>query len=119
MTVFLDDVNMPEINECGDKITNEIVRQLVESHGFYSLSKPGDWIQIEDLQYIAAMSHPGGGKNDIPERLKRHFSIFNITLPAQSSIDQMFGSILSGKFTSKRFGASSSPPHAKRWPKPA
>jgi dynein heavy chain len=106
LTVFIDDINMPEINDWGDQVTNEIVRQVLEYSEVYDLKQPGAKKVIKNVQYVAAMSQPGGGKNDIPNRLKRHMSVLNCPLPEQDPIQQIFGSIFEGRYTSAKYNAS-------------
>ena len=86
-----------------------IFRAMIELKGFYSLEKPGDFHNLVDvqviycfvtsvltndcLQYMSAMIHPGGGRNDVPQRFKRHFITFNCTIPTDDAIDHIFGTI--------------------------
>ncbi|CAM9125412.1 unnamed protein product [Ectocarpus sp. 4 AP-2014] len=107
MTIFMDDLSMPEVNAWGDQPTLEMVRLIVEWGGFCFLDKDkrGDFKVCEDLQYIAAMGHPGGGKNDIPNRLKRNFFIFNLVLPSITSINDIYGQMLRGRFKDGGFDA--------------
>ena len=101
--LFIDDVNMPFINNWGDQPTAEITRQLMEQGGMYSLDRPGEWTSVVDIQYVTAMRHPGGGRNDVPNRLKRQFCILNCPLASTTSIDTVFGQLLGGYFSTRAF----------------
>ena len=96
---------MPEMNEWGDQITLEITRQLIDQRGFYSLEKEarGVFMSIFNLNYLAAMGHPGGGRNDIPNRLKRLFFSVNMTPPSTRSIENIYGRILEVLFNPKKY----------------
>ena len=106
MCVFIDDIALPTINEWGDQVTNEIVRQLLAEGGFYNLAKPGDMKMVVDVLYLAAMGTPGGGKQDIPNRLKRQFCMFNVPPPSTDSINNIYGQLVSGRFHADVFDAA-------------
>lgn len=40
------------------------------------------------------MNVPGGGKNDIPNRLKRQFAILNVPEPSQAAVKHIFSSLI-------------------------
>jgi len=105
MTFFLDDISMPLVNNWGDQPTLEAVRLVMEQGYFTFLDKDkrGDFKICEDLQWVGAMTHPGAGRNDVPNRLKAKFFIFNLVLPSITSINDMYGQMLDGRFTKKDF----------------
>ena len=83
MSLFIDDLSMPALNAWGDQVTNELVRQLLDQGGFYSLDKPvGDLKGFVDTRFVGAMSLPGAGRADIPNRLKRQFCMFHVPAPS-------------------------------------
>lgn len=105
MHVFVDDVSMPAPNKQGDQVTLEIVRQLIEQRGMYFLLREerGNMREIVNLKFLAAMIHPGGGRNSIPDRLKRHFFSMNMTPPSQKAIINIYGQILTAAFNPKKY----------------
>ena len=105
MTVFLDDLSMPFVNAWGDQITLEITRQLIDQKGFYFLDKDarGNFKTINNLQFLGAMNQPGGGRNDIPNRLKRQFFSINMTPPSNKAVGDIYGSVLGALFNPKKY----------------
>lgn len=74
------------------------MRQLIEQSGFYWLDKAqrGNFKSIKNLSFVGAMNHPGGGRNDIPNRLKRQFFTYNMIPPL--SIEMIYGPIVRFQF---------------------
>lgn len=102
MVLFIDDINLPSSNKWGHQVTNELMRQIIELNQIYSIKKPGQCVRIRDVQYIAAMSLPQAGRNDLPSRLKGKFNIIHITNPSSQSLNHIFSSILEAYLTEER-----------------
>ena len=98
IVLFIDDISMPEVNAWGDQVTNEVVRQHMAESGMYSLDKTNDFLYITDFAFLACMATPGGGNNDVPHRLKPHFSSYCVPMPEDSSLEKIFGAYIEGKF---------------------
>ncbi len=92
-TVFIDDLNMPEIEEYGAQPPLELLRQLIDSHGWYDLETK-DFHQIIDTQVVAAMGPPGGGRNHISPRVLRHFSVICLTEFSGETMSTIYNTIL-------------------------
>ena len=52
---------------------------------------------------LELMNHPGGGRNDIPNRIKRFFFIFNMKSSLVRSIENIYGRILTLLFNPKKY----------------
>ncbi|KAF1322413.1 Dynein heavy chain, outer arm, partial [Globisporangium splendens] len=93
IALFLDDLSMPTLNGWMGQPTLEVVRQLIETNTlcFLDKDKRGDIKMVEDLRFLAAMSHPKGGKNDIPNRLKRRFMVLNVLSPTSELVEAIYG----------------------------
>lgn len=104
MIVFIDDISMPYVNKFGDQMTLELARQLLEFGGYYlngDNDNRGIMKKVKKISFVGAMNHPKGGKNDIPNRLKRQFFIFNLVMPNDQSVRDIYGKIIDLYFPSK------------------
>ena len=105
LCVFMDDISMPQVNTWGDQITLEITRQLMDHKGFYFLDREerGTFKAISGLYFTGAMQHPGGGRNNIPDRLKRLFFSLNIPPPSSKAVEGIYGRILNELLPKKKY----------------
>ncbi|KAI9190457.1 hypothetical protein H9P43_001891 [Blastocladiella emersonii ATCC 22665] len=95
IVVFVDDLNMPKQETYGAQPPIELLRQFLDSGGFYDREKL-QWRVIEDVSMLSACAPPGGGRNPVTPRLIRHFNVLNIPMPSDASLARIFKSILDG-----------------------
>ncbi|CAM9175434.1 unnamed protein product [Chrysoparadoxa australica] len=91
--IFVDDLNMPAKEEYGAQPPIEILRQWMDHSGWYD-RKENSFRQLIDVQFIAAMGPPGGGRTSITQRYVRHFNLINFVPFSDESLKRVFGTIM-------------------------
>jgi dynein heavy chain len=95
MLYFVDDLNMPALEVYGAQPPNELLRQLVDSKGFYDTAKLF-FKNIQSLVFSGCMAPPGGGRNEVTPRLLRHYNMMWLPQLSEASMTQIFSAILKG-----------------------
>jgi hypothetical protein len=100
--IFVDDLNMPEVETYGAQPPIELLRQLVDSGGWYDL-KEMTWRTIIDTVLVAAMGPPGGGRNHVTPRFLRHFNLMCFAEFDDGTLVRIFSTIVEWYLTTNKF----------------
>ncbi|XP_064889438.1 dynein axonemal heavy chain 10 isoform X2 [Columba livia] len=96
LVVFMDDMNMPKVDEYGTQQPIALLKLLLEKGFMYDRGKEMNCKFLRDLGFVAAMGKAGGGRNEVDPRFISLFSVFNITFPSEQSLNLIYASILKG-----------------------
>ncbi|XP_061233427.1 dynein axonemal heavy chain 17 isoform X1 [Neopsephotus bourkii] len=89
---FIDDMNVPEVDEYGTVAPHTLIRQHLDHGHWYDRTK----LTLKDIhncQYVACMN-PTAGSFTIDSRLQRHFCVFAVSFPGQEALQSVYSSIL-------------------------
>eukprot|EP01028_Stygiella_incarcerata_P003513 TRINITY_DN1708_c0_g1_i1.p1 TRINITY_DN1708_c0_g1~~TRINITY_DN1708_c0_g1_i1.p1 ORF type:complete len:4499 (-),score=1316.34 TRINITY_DN1708_c0_g1_i1:2775-16271(-) len=102
LVYFIDDLNMPYVDQYGTQSPIALMRQYIDYSHWYDRKK---WSlkEVQNCQFVAGMN-PTAGSFEVNPRLQRHFSTIAIGMPSETSLAVIYGNILGGHLT--RFAKS-------------
>ena len=98
---FIDDMNMPEVDDYGTVAPHTLIRQHIDYSHWYDRAKM-TLKDIHNTQYVSCMN-PTAGSFTINPRLQRHFCVFAVSFPGQEAQNTIYASILGGHLDVHKF----------------
>jgi dynein heavy chain len=99
MTYFLDDLNLPYIEDYGTQNALSLLRMTMDLKTFYDRIDLSFRKEIMDCKYIAAMN-PTAGSFTVTDRVQRHFHVLACDIPSANDCKKIYSQILEGHLTS-------------------
>ncbi|XP_013396327.1 dynein beta chain, ciliary isoform X2 [Lingula anatina] len=103
LVYFIDDMNMPEVDQYFTVQPHTLIRQHLDYKHWYDRAK----LTLKDIhntQYVSCMN-PTSGSFTINPRLQRHFCVFAMSNPSSEALGTIYTSILSGHLSLNGFPA--------------
>ncbi|KAF8569239.1 hypothetical protein P879_02503 [Paragonimus westermani] len=96
LLIFVDDMNMPQVDQYGTQQPIALLKLLLERKGVYDRGKDLNWKRMQDLSYLASMGSPDGGRQEVDPRFTSQFSVLNVPAPSKDTLKRIYNSILAG-----------------------
>lgn len=99
--IFIDDINLPEIETYGAQPPIELIRQWFDYKGWFNLqSEDKEFIKFDRIQFTGCF---GPLRNIMTNRLVRHFSQLQMTAYDKESLNRIFQFTIDYVFTKNEF----------------
>ena len=93
MVVLCDDFNMPRKSAFGFMPPLELLKLWANNGFWYDRSKQ-EVKHIRDIQLMASMAPPGGGRNAFSQRIMSVFATLNMTNPSDAQLHRIYATLL-------------------------
>lgn len=93
LVTFIDDLNMPQKSAFGFIPPLELLK-LWADNGFWYDRLRCEAKEIKDMQLLAAMAPPGGGRSAFSQRVMSCFSMVCVTSPSDGQLRKIFGALV-------------------------